>query len=78
MSFKFFKTFFYIIIILPVYEAGQPLVAGETNRFGIVVRSHSTRYVSENNLARADVPKIYHAQLSIRNAQYKLERSQHI
>ena len=42
MSFKFFKTFFYIIIILPVYEAGQPLVAGETNRFGIYI---STSYV---------------------------------
>ena len=72
MSFKFFKTFFYIIIILPVYEAGQPLVASETNRFGIVVRSHSTRYVSENHLTRTDVPKLASALAQLEKSRYSL------
>ncbi len=45
------------MVLLPVDEAGQSLVAGEANRFWIVVWPHSPRYVREYHLTSTDVPR---------------------
>ncbi len=42
---------------IPVDEAGQSLVAGEANRFWIVVWPHSAGYVREYHLPSTDIPR---------------------
>ena len=39
-----------------VSQIGDPLVARETNRLGVVIRPHSGRRVGKNDLAGFDIP----------------------